>query len=378
MEFSCEKKELQNGVSTVEKIVATKSTLPIISNILFEINKNEIRLSANNLEIGMQLSIGAKVDKEGSFLLPAKMLSGIVSRLPDGEVKFKVGENGKVRITYGGSHFNLHSLPADEFPSLAKVKEGKSVGVDPKELLSMIKQTIFSVSNNEEKFVLTGLLFEFGKAPSAGETSTIRVVATDGYRLAKRGGKLTSGEATQNVIVPARALQELSKILESEEGKEVKINFSNEQISFKFGDAFLVSRIIQGQFPDYKQVIPKKNSVKVILNTKEFLKACERAGVIASGSANVTSFELKENKLHIIANTPDVGSIEEIIGAETKGTGKVKVSFNVRLIIDALTVIDSEKVVVEMSEGLNPGVIKPDGENDYLYIIMPIRTQEVI
>lgn len=377
MEFICERKELQGGVSLVERIVATRSTLPIIGNILFEAGKNGIRLSANNLEMGIALNIKANVTKEGAVLLPAKTLSGIVSKLPDTQVGFKLGENGLVRISYDQSHFNLHSLPPDEFPALPKVKEGKIFNVDPAVITNMIKQTIFAVSNSEEKYVLTGVLVEFGKSNVAGDNSTLRMVATDGYRLAKRGEKIEGvGGGESSVIVPAKALSEILRVLDGKSGKSAKMTLTNDQISLEYEDVYIVSRIIQGQFPDYKQVIPKKSSIKVILGTKEFLEAAERAAVVASGSANITRFEVKSGKLILSASTPDVGNIDEVLKAEVKGGEKTQVSFNIRLITDALRVINTEKVALEMNEGLSPGVLRPEGAGDYTYIVMPIRTQE--
>jgi DNA polymerase-3 subunit beta len=377
MEFTCEKKDLQGGVSVVEKIVATRSTLPIIGNILFEVGKGGVKLSANNLEIGMELTVKAVVAKEGAVLLPAKTLSGIVSKLPETTIGFKLNENGTVRISYEQSHFNLHSLPPDEFPSLPKVKEGKSFVLDPEIFVSMVKQTIFAVSASEEKYVLTGVLLEVGKAGQVGDISNLRLVATDGYRLAKRGEKVElKGDPGISVIVPARALLEISKTLESKNSEELKVTVSPEQISFRHADTYLVSRLIQGQFPDYKQVIPKKCATRVALNTRDFLKAAERAAVIAAGSANVTSFEVKSGKILITASTPDVGTVSEVLPVEVKGGEKAKASFNVRLITDVLSVIAEEKVLVEFGEGLSPGVVRPEGGGEYLYIVMPIRTQE--
>ena len=377
MEFTCEKKEIQRGVSSVEKIVATRSTLPIIGNILFEAGRGEIKLSANNLEIGIELKVKAKVVKEGAVLLPAKTLVGVVSRLPEAAVEFKLSENGKVRIAYDQSHFSIHSLPPEEFPVLPKVKEGKSFSVDPGIFVSMVRQTIFAVSTSEEKYVLTGVLLELGKSSVAGDSSNLRMVATDGYRLAKRGekvGSITAG--TISVIIPARALLELSRILEGKSEGELKITVAADQISFQYADVYLVSRLIQGQFPDYKQVIPKKSTTQIILATRDFLEAAERASVVASGSANIMRFDVKGGKVHLSANTPDVGSVDEVLDAEVKGEGKAQASFNVRLITDVLKVIPSEKVVVELSEALSPGIIRPETGGDYLYIVMPIRTQE--
>ena len=379
MEFICEKKDLQSGVSAVEKIVTTRSTLPIIGNILFEAGKNGLMISANNLEMGIELGIKAKVNKEGAVLLPAKTLGGIVSKLPELKVGFKLSEKGTIKISYDQSHFNVHTLPPDEFPVLPKVKGGKSFSIDPKVFSSMIKQTMFAVSGSEEKYVLTGVLLEVGKSSLAGDTSNIRMVATDGYRLAKRGGKikLGGGEGGVSAIIPAKTLQELIRILEFGKGEEeIKVTVSSDQISFKYMDIYLVSRLIQGQFPDYKQVIPKKSTTKIALGSKSFLEAAERTAVIASGSANIVRFEIKGENLHLAASTPDVGTIDEVLAAEIKGEKKAQVAFNIRLVIDMLKAVDTEKVIMELTEALGPGIIKQDEKGEYLYIVMPIRTQE--
>jgi len=377
MEFTCEKKDLQSGVSAVERIVATRSTLPIIGNILFETNKNSLKLSANNLEIGVEVGVKANVGREGAVLLPAKTLSDMVARLPEGVVGFKLGENGRVRVSYGPSSFTINSLPPDEFPTLPKVKGGKSFSVASEILTSMIKQTIFACASSEEKQVLTGVLVEVGKSSLGGDVSNLRLVATDGYRLARRGEKVdlaSMGEAS--FVVPARALQELSRIIEGKSLEKVVITASPEQISFHCGNVYLISRLIAGQFPDYRQVIPKKAATKIILETEEVLHAAERAAVVASGSANITRIEVKSGKMHLTAHTPDVGSVDEVLSSEIKGEEKIQISFNIRLIIDALKVLNSKKVVFELSEGLSPGLIRPEEGEDFIYIVMPIRTQE--
>ena len=380
MDFSCDKKELQQGVSVVEKIVTTRSTLPIIGYILFETKKNGLKISANNLEMGIELGVKSKVDKEGSILMPAKTLSGIVSKLPDTNVAFKLTEKGMIKISFGQSNFNVHTLPPDEFPVLPKVKDGKTISIDSKLLSSMIRQTIFAVSNSEDKYVLTGVLIEFGKAATPGDTSNIRMISTDGYRLAKRGEKVKlKDDVKGKVIVPAKTLQEILRIIDMDKAEgEVQITFSTDQISFKYNDVYLVSRLIQGQFPDFRQVLPKKVSTTISTKTKTFLESAERAAVIAAGSANIVRFETKNGKLHLFASTPDVGTVDEVMEADIKGEAKSQIAFNIRLITDVLKNIGSEKVVLEMSESLGPGLIKEEGSENYLYIVMPIRTQEAV
>jgi DNA polymerase-3 subunit beta len=377
MEFTCEKSDLQKGVSAVERIVAARSTLPIVSYVLFQADKTGLRLSANNLDLGVELGLPAKVTKEGAILVPAKTLGGIVSRLPDTKISFKLTEKGTIIISFGQSNFNVHTLPPDEFPALPKVKDGKTFSLPTNLFASMIKQTIFSVSSSEDKHVLTGVLLDLGKG-MVGDDSSIRLVATDGYRLAKRGEKIKiKDDVKGKVIIPAKALQELFRLIELDGGEdELNIHFSGDQISFRFSDVALVSRIIQGQFPDFRQVLPKKSGNKLVMNRRVLLEAAERAGVIASGSANIVRFEIKGGKLHLFASTPDVGTIDEIVEAEIKAEVKSQIAFNIRLIVDVLKVMETEKIVLELSDNLGPGILKEDGGSDYVYVVMPIKTQE--
>lgn len=374
MDFICKKDDLEEGVQAVERIVSTRSTLPIIGNILFEAKKAGIKISANNLEMGIEILISAKVSKEGSVLIPAKTLGGVVSKLPDGDISFKLKDKGLINISYKKSVFNIHSLPPDEFPQLPKVKETKAFEVEAETLSGMIKQTIFATSSSEDKYVLNGILMEIGKA--ANERSNFRLVATDGYRLAKSGEKIDGAEGPIKVIVPSKAMGEVAKVLGNK--GVVKITLSNDQVAFKYENIYLVSRLIQGQFPDYKQVLPKGGGLKVLVETEALLKASERAAVIASQSANIVKTEVRGDQLHIMAQAPDVGSVDEVLEVEVKGKGKTSTAFNVRLLTDALKVIDDPKVFLELGEALSPGLIRPQGEEDFVYIVMPIRTQEVV
>ncbi|MCX5750259.1 MAG: DNA polymerase III subunit beta [Candidatus Saganbacteria bacterium] len=378
MEFMCEKDILMSGVSVVERIVSSKSTLPIIGNVLVEAKKNGIKVSANNLELGIEMFLEAKVAKEGSILIPAKTLAAMVSKLPKGNIDFKVSEKGMIKVSYSQSHFSIHGLPPDEFPTLPKIKEEKVVTIGCGIFLNMIKKTIFSVSTSEDKYVLNGVLLEVGRSGVSGDNSNVRLVATDGYRLAKIGEKIKDVPNVEvKIIIPSKALVELSKILAgAEEDEEINISIGKDQIAFSLQNTFLVSRLIQGQFPDYKQVIPRATATKLTIPTQLLLDSSERAAVIASSSANVVKFELKADKLHILATAPEVGSVDETIDVEVKGADKTQVAFNVRLITDVLKVIDQPNIMVEISGPLSPGVFRPVEGLDYIYIVMPIRTQE--
>ncbi len=377
MEFKCERSGLYQGVQNVERIVSTRSTLPIIGNILLEASKSKLKISANNLEIGMEVFVKATIDEEGAILVPAKIFSGIVSKLPDTDITIKTMEKGIVKISYKQSNFNINGLSPDEFPALPKIKEGKSFTIDAAAFSEMIDQTVFSVSMSEEKYVLSGVLMEFGKSQISGDSSNIRMVSTDGYRLSKRGTKLSATITLESgVIVPAKALSEVARIIQSDPNGSVEVTLGADHIAFGYKDTYIVSRLIQGQFPDYKQVIPKGSEIKVNMNTKTFLSAIERAAVIASSSANIIRLEVKGGKMYVIASAPDVGNVNEVIEAEIKGGDKATVAFNVRLIMDALKVIKEEKIVLELSGPLSPGLMRPVGGEDFTYIIMPIRVAE--
>ena len=376
MEFSCTTEDLSRGISVVERIVATKSTLPIIGNILFEGEKGGLKLSANNLEVGIEIQIPAKIEKEGAILIPAKTIGGIVEKLPIGNINFKVSEKGAVKISYKQSALLIYGLAPEEFPTLPKIKEGKSLQVDAELFSEMIKKTSFATSTSEDKYILNGVLFELGKTSIPGDQSNIRLVATDGYRLAWAGERIQGAIPEVSVIIPAKALTELARIFGDLKEKTLKITIGPDQVAFRYKDTYLVSRLIQGQFPDYKQVIPKGGETKIFVSTKSLLQAAERAAVIALGSANIVKFETKGGKIHLIANTPDIGSADEVVDIETKGEGEAQIAFNVRLVIDALKVIGAEKIAFEVSSPLSPGMIRPAEAKNYIYIVMPIRTGE--
>jgi DNA polymerase III subunit beta len=203
------------------------------------------------------------------------------------------------------------------------------------------------------------------------------MVSTDGYRLSKRSSKAAAAiNFESSAIVPAKALAEVGRVIQNDPSGEVEITQGTDHVAFKYKDTLIVSRLIQGQFPDYKQVIPKSSEIKITMITKVFLQAVERAAVIASSSANIIRIEVKSGKLYAIASAPDVGSINEIIEAEIKGGDKAQVAFNVRLVMDALKVMKDEKIILELSGPLSPGMIKPVGGDDYTYIVMPIRVAE--
>ena len=371
MEFKCAQEEFLQGIHIVEKAVAIRSTLPIISNILIETTNTGVKLAANDLEIGIEYIMTADIIKTGAILAPAKTFAGIINKLPPGEVQFKVEENGSIKISCAQSKFNIHGLPTEEFPLLPKLKEEESFEIDAALLKDMIKQTTVAVSLDESKHVLNGVFLEL-------QGKEIRFVATDGYRLARRLAELPKDtKCKTSFIVPIKVLTEVSRAIQQKDYQgKIKVAFSKEQVAFSFDNVYFVSRLIQGQFPDYKQVIPKKTDTQIFVLRESLLNAAERSSIIASTSANIIRLETVNNKLHITANTPDVGNASELLDVEIKGQDKNKVAFNVRLLMDALKCIENKDISLELTGSLSPGVLKAKNNEDYLYVIMPIRTAE--
>ncbi len=376
MELKCKQEDLLLGVHAVNRIVSTRTTLPIIGNILFETTKEGLKLSANNLEMGLEVNIPASVKQEGSVLLPAKTISEFISKLPSIDLNFKKNEKGTVTINYKkGSSLRINGLSPEEFPVLPKIKDAKTLTISPKVISDMIKQTIFAASQSEDKYFLNGVLIEIGKG-AKGDDSNFRLVATDGFRLAKKGEKIDGVNFEASLIVPSKALSEVIKMTQNaKDNEELKMIFSSEQVAFKYGDSYLISRLVQGQFPDYKQVIPKNSEIKIAVDKNQFLEAADRAAVIAGTSANIVKLKIEDRSLHIIAST-EVGNVDEELDVEVSGAFKDTIAFNVRLLTDVLRALDSEKVFFEFSGPVSPGVIKPADNSNYLYIIMPIRTTD--
>jgi DNA polymerase III subunit beta len=371
MEFKCVKSDLHNAIQIAEKAVAVRSTLPIIGNILLEASGKGLKLSSNDLELGIEMLIDANIVQEGAILAPAKTLSSIISKLSDGEVTFKVDKNKTITIISNRSKFNIHGLPTDDFPMVHRLEKGVTIQLSAESLKEMIRQTIIAVSMDEVKQFLNGVLVE-------KEKNELRFVATDGFRLAKKTIVLQgSSSESISVIIPSRALQEVSKILQQIDYQgEVTIVISREQVAFEIGNIYFISRLIQGQFPDYKQVIPKETKTKVILARKDLQESAERASIIASASANIIKLEMVDDKLLITANTSSVGNVSELVDMKKEGEIVQPIAFNVRLILDVIKNIDEDNIIISLNSPLSPGVITPKENRDYTYVLMPIRTAE--
>lgn len=370
MQLVCTRDDLQHAIAITEKAVAVRSTIPVIGNLHLETHNNVLTLSGYDLEVGIKFSVNTSIQIPGSLLIAAKTFSGIVSKLNAGEVKLQLEGAGQLKITNQNSKFHVHSLPADEFPKFPTIENPQTLKISNKDFKNLIKRTIMAVSNDETKQVLNGILFDFG-------SQSLSCVATDGYRLALAQQPLNEKVKTPTkIIIPTKALNELNRVLP--ESGELDIKFSKDHVAFETANFYLVSRIIQGQFPDYKQVIPKEVKSSIVVERKALMAVCERSAIIAQASANIVHVEAADGELHVSASAPGVGNFSEYVKVEIKGSAMAPAAFNVRLILDALKIIDEDEVFLELTGQLSPGMIKPKNGVDYTYVVMPIKTAEPV
>lgn len=373
MKINCFQGDLIRGIQTVGSAVAGRATLPILTNILLEAKKGKIELSATDLEIGIKCSVPAQVKKEGAITIPAKRFSDIVRELPEGPVEMEA-EDSQMKISSSGIFFKVLGLPAEEFPTLSEVESENRFSLDSQLLRGMVQKTIFANSRDETRYILNGSYLEM-------ETDRIIMTATDGHRLATVSHRIEKGLKKKiGAIIPTKALNELNRLLE--EPKEVEAAIGENQISFSLdlpaeasaqaGGIILSSKLIEGQFPDYKQLIPKKSTKKLSINREKLLKGVRRAALLADARTGAVELLAYSNKLIIRSQTPQVGEAREEMDIDYSGE-EIRTAYSARYILDILKNISSEEVSLELNEPLSPGVIRPVSEEDYLCVIMPMR-----
>lgn len=362
MKITCPKERLLNAISQVQGAVSPRTTLPILSNVLLEAEGKNLTLTTTDLDIGIQISIPVEVEESGSTTVPAKRLFGIIRELYSGTVNISVNSNNITVITCGNARFKIVGLGKEEFPKLPEFPDDKGIEIPQVLLKEMINKTSYAVSNDESRYVLNGIYFLV-------KSKKAIMVATDGRRLAmiEKHVGLAKG-VNMEVIVPSKTVAQLVKVL-GDEGS-VEIVLTKNQIAFKIPGCILISRLIEGRFPNYNQVIPEKLDQKVNLSREELLSAVRRSSLVTSDRSNSVRFNFVPNQLIISANAPDVGEARENIDIAYKGQ-EIDIAFNPRFVIDVLKNLDVDDVFVELTDGANPGVIRTGP--DFLYVLMPMR-----
>ncbi len=371
MKVICSKADLSKGIQTVQNIISTKTTLPILSHLLFETKNNQLRLVSTDLETGIECFVPAEILEPGGIAVPARRIGEIVRDLPETEVQLSVKE-GMVIINCQKGVFKIAGLGKADFPELPTLEEKKSFTLNQDILKRMLKKTSFAVSRDETRRALTGIFFIV-------KENKLKLVSTDGRRLAyiERRVEIPSGIEGE-VIVSIKASNELSRLLE-EGDKKIKIIFGENQIAFHLNHTRLVSRLIEGHFPEYEKVISKKSREKIILNREPFLLALKRVAVLTSEKSSSVRLDISKNKILLTTTAPEIGDAKEELNLDYKGED-LNVAFNPLYMLDFLKNEEEDKVCLELIDALNPGLMRPDIsdkkrslEEKYLYIIMPMK-----
>ena len=367
MKIKADKGDLLKGIQIVGNIITPKNILPILSNILFETTKNKTRLTTTDLDIGISVTIDTEVLEPGAITIPTKRLSDIIKELPQGSVSLTTKKNNIVDIQLENCEFKLMGLPKEEFPKLPEFKDKEAIVFPQGVLKNMLYLTAFAVSHEETRYVLNGLLLEIKSA--AGEDSMmVKLVGTDGRRLAVVERKLPRKSPRDiKMIVPYKTIQELTRNLEDE--GEVSLVVGSNQALFETDRVMIISRLIEGDFPDYQKVIPHASTTKIKLNKEQFILVLRRANLLTTPDFQAVKFELFKNKLVVSKSTPDVGEFKEEIPVEYAGKELV-IGFNPNYFLEMLKNWSEEEFTLEFYDTEKPGVVRSP---EYVYIVQPIR-----
>lgn len=386
MKIICSQGSLLHGIQTVQKGISSRIGLPIYNGILFEANEdNKVHLFATDLEIGIDCYIPAQVIKTGSTVIPNRIISELIKKFPEGKIEIECTDNNISTIKENNSNYKILGFSAEEFSNFPEIKMRAKIKVNQKLLKESIQQVIFAASRDENRTFLNGALFKI-------IDNKIEVVTTDSHRLSLKNIKpikieslLTEGV---EVIIPYRALSELSRLLLDSKEVFIEVRIGEKQILFiLFPDGQknsirIYSRLIEGQFPDYHQIIPDSFKTEIKVNTKDFMDKMERISLFVREDLNTVKMEAinktgdqKEERCEIIlkAESPSTGEASEKIFCLKKGED-ITITFNTNYILDVLKIIKKENTVIKLNDPLNPVIITPDEDKNYTYILMPVRT----
>ena len=372
MKFKINRDHFANGLAQVLNVVGSKATMPILSNVLIEAEKDQISLTTTNLDLGIRCRIKAEVKETGAVTLPVKRLASIVRELPNVDVSVDASPNHQVKLSSGGSTFRIMGIGRDDFPPLPEFGDEKAFTLEQAELNSMLRSVSYAQSADETRYILNGVYFNF-------RDGKLSLVATDGRRLAVISKEMTvpAGSAGA-IILPAKTVAELSRLLDK--GEKVKVNFNERRCAFQIAtdkdqsgltdSVYLYSKVVEGSYPNYQQVIPKETHQRIKLERELFLQCVHRAALVCSEKANSVRIKLTGNLLEITAQSPDFGEAHESMAIGYSGPD-LQVAFNPAFLMDPLKALTRDEVFFEIKDEVSPGVFKT--VDSFICVIMPVR-----
>ena len=366
MKVICARKDLYEGVQTAGRAVSPRTSLPILGHLLMTAEEGRLRIEATDLEIGMECIVEANVQEQGSLTVPARVLTEFLAALPETDVQISNDESNTVDVVCGTSDFSILGLPAEEFPRLPEVREDVSLTIENDVLREGIRNTSFAISQDESRAILTGILMQVAE-------TALKFVSTDTHRLCVQDSPLVESRGTVNAIVPGRAMNEVTRIVPEGAGT-VEVKIAPNQIMFKVGDTILISRLIEGQFPNFDKVIPKEHNRKLTVPTEQFMQSVKRVAIVARENSNRAILCTQDGTLVLTAESGNVGRAHEEVEVVREGDD-VKIAFNAKYLMDVLSVIDTEALEVELTGEVSPAVIRPQGKDSYTYVLMPMQLE---
>jgi len=374
MKLSCLQENLSKGLWIVSRAVAIRSTLPITQNVLIATDQSRLKLAATNLEVAISCWVGAKIEEEGAITIPARLLTEFISSLPNDKIDITLTQR-TLQLKCARFEARINGLDAQDFPPIPQVADGIATKIEIEALRDGINQVTFAAATEESRPVLTGIQIEF-------DGDKLAMAAADGFRLAVHNTSLLSPvKSKAALIVPARALNELSRFLtDQEEPVEITVNQQKSQIMFKLKNIEMVSQLIQGAFPNYSQLIPQSYVTRAVVDVAEFLRAIRMASIFARDGSGIVRLvvspgvELTPGKMNISARAEEVGDnvgeIDALIDGET-----AKIAFNAKYLADVLSVLHQKQVALETTTSSSPGVLRPVGIDNYVHVVMPMFVQ---
>ena len=363
MNFICSKQKLQEGISIVTKAITGKTTLPLLEGIYIEATKDGLTLIGSDMDVSIETKVEADVINEGKIVIDSKLFSEIIRKLPNSDVKIEITENDLIQVSCEKSVFNLVFMNPSDYPMLPMINEDITVEVPQNLLKNMIKGTSFAIAQDEARPILQGILFEV-------KNRQLNLVALDGYRLAIRTEMLDI-DSNIEVVIPGKTLNEVSKIIE-DNSDIVKITFTNNHILFNLNNTKIISRLLEGKFVNYLSLLPQEHKLLVNVNKQELQNGIERASLMAKdGNSNLIKLDIQDETLIITSNS-QLGKVREEVAINLQGEG-VQIAFNSRYLLDVLKNMEEDEVVMEMTSGITPCVIKGNNMNNAKYLVLPVR-----
>ncbi len=362
MKFHLSKEKLLEGLQQVQSVVSTRTTLPILSNVLLQTDGSGIHMTTTDLDVGVRCKVDAEIQEAGATTLPARRLFTIIRELPSNDVQFESDGKNVASIHSGQSFFKILGLPEEEFPPLPKFEGAKTYSLKQAELKDALKKTSYAISTDETRYVLNGILCSF-------KDGKLALVATDGRRLAMVdiAVEIAAGQEA-SVIIPAKAVNELQRLLKDE--GDIEIRLGENQVAFELNGTLLVSKLIEGNYPNYRQVIPNETKERIEMERETFLNAVRRVSLLTSEKSNSIKLIFTKNNIDIAANSPEIGEAKESLPVKYNGKD-FTIAFNPEFLMAPLRNLTDDTVFLDLIDEMSPGVVKIN--TSFLYVLMPMR-----